>query len=587
MMKTAIRAAALLAAMVPAWAIAPAGCEGTAAYSPCELYFDLSSAAAQAHPDPYSTADLRVEFRGPDYHTWSMPAYWDGQRMVVRFAPTEPGKWTWMATSNVHDFDGRQGSFNCVESPSQGFIIAANMHHWATLDEQVVIDPKRPHLWLGDVADRLAFMSDEEFENKLRTTVQNKFTHLRFEVLGGTADAERVMPQGHPDPNFFDRLDRRLLEVNQHGISPDLVFADNTGVISHVLPTRSARRRFVRYLVGRYAALNMTWQGVLDFEDFRGGREILKEMGEEIKADDGYHHPRSSNAKITSSPLMGDGWMTFIISRNTQPGDEQIGSVEHQLYPVPFVAVTTAARLWSTTAAGEYPVFEGGNEFEAKNWYDLISDTRHWEMEPYFDVDGGSAIALEGTEYILYVDKPGPPVEILTDSHKYDVTWFNPLTGEDFPVKDYRGSHYTGTPPDNAHPWVLDVAREGHKRSMLHSYRFESVDVQLQEMEQDIDKIPYKIIAPAQDTLSFSVPAPYEVKIKRMTRGTRTMMYLWTGEIAGGPEGFRVLGTGESGTLHMPELFAGNPGAVLDLRVEAINANGKVYTLDKMYQLGQ
>jgi hypothetical protein len=587
MLKTVLRACALIAAIAPLRAIAPAGCDGTPAYSPCDLYFDLSSADAKAHPDPWATANIQVEFRAPDYHTWSMPGFWDGQRMVVRFAPTEPGKWTWMTTSNLSDYDGKSGTFNCVESQSQGFIIAANMHHWATLDEQVVIDPKKPHLWIGDVADRLAFLSDDEFEKKLRTTIQNKFTHLRVVVLGSSSDAERVMPQGHPDPSFFDLLDRRLLEINKHGISPDLVLADNPDAISHVLPTWQVRKRFVRYLTARYAALNMTWQGVLEFEDYKGGRALLKELGEDIKGEDPYQHPRSTNAKITSSPLMADGWMTFIIGRNTQPGDEQIASVEHQLYPVPYVAITTAARLWSTTSSGAYPVFEGGNEFEAKHWFDLISDTRHWEMEPYFDVDGGSAIALDGTEYILYVEKPGPPVEVLTDSHKYDVWWFNPLTGDAIPVKDYRGRHYTGTPPDTLHPWVLDIARESHKASMLHSYRFESVDVQLQEMEQDLQKIPYQITAPAQETLSMSVPAPYEVKLKRMTRGTRTMMYLWTGEIAGGAEGFRVLGTGESGTLHIPQLFLGSPGAVLDVRVQAINANGKAYQLDKLYQMAQ
>ena len=41
-------------------------------------------------------------------------------------------------------------------------------------------------------------------------------------------------------------------------------------------------------------------------------------------------------------------------------------------------------------------------------WFDFFSDTRHWELEPYFDVDGGRALALEGIEYVVYVEKPGP-----------------------------------------------------------------------------------------------------------------------------------------------------------------------------------
>jgi len=581
--KTAFCVCALIAAAVPVGAIAPAGCDGTPAYSPCELYFDLPAGKA----DPWATANLDIEFRGPNYHTYLMPAYWDGQRLVVRFAPTQPGKWIYRISGNLAAYDGKQGSFNAVQSDSPGFLIPANTHHWATFNEQVVIDPRKPHLWISDVADRLPFASDAEFETTLHNAIQNKFTHLRIDVLGAAADSAHVFPQGRPDPNFFDQLDRRLLEVNKRGIVTDMVLAANPDIIRHTFPDWQSRARFIRYLVARYSALNMTWEGVLEWEDYTGARALLKELGEDIKKTDPYGHPRSTNARITASPLMSDGWMNFIITRNTQPGDEQIGSVEHQLYAVPFVALTTADRLWSSTVSGEYPMFEGGQTFEAKHWYELISDTRHWEMEPYFDVDGGGAIALPGIEYILYVDKPGPPVEVLIDKHKYDVSWFNPLSGESIPVKDFKGEHFTGTPPDTSHPWLLDIARESHKESMLHSVRFQSVDVILQEIDQTGTKTPYEIVRPTEDTLPMNVPVPYEAKIKKQTRGTRTMMYVWTGEVAGGTEGFRVLGTGDHGSFTVPKVFAGHPGGTLDVRVTAINANGKAYVLDKLYTLGQ
>ena len=36
-------------------------------------------------------------------------------------------------------------------------------------------------------------------------------------------------------------------------------------------------------------------------------------------------------------------------------------------------------------------------------WYDFFyNDTRYWELEPYYDVDGGRALALEDTEYVVY-----------------------------------------------------------------------------------------------------------------------------------------------------------------------------------------
>ncbi len=53
--------------------------------------------------------------------------------------------------------------------------------------------------------------------------------------------------------------------------------------------------------------------------------------------------------------------------------------------------------------------------------------------------------------------------------------------------------------------------------------------------------------------------------------------------MAGG-EGARILGTGAEGTFNMPKAIA-LPGASLNMRVLAINANGKAYEVDRVYNL--
>ena len=95
--------------------------------------------------------------------------------------------------------------------------------------------------------------------------------------------------------------------------------------------------------------------------------------------------------------------MNYIIEGSQ---DDAVGSVEHQFYPVPFVGVTDAKHLWSATMDGEYPEFRGENPNVAKYWFDFMSDTRHWELEPYFDVDGTRAVALEDVEYVNYIEHP-------------------------------------------------------------------------------------------------------------------------------------------------------------------------------------
>jgi hypothetical protein len=215
-----------------------------------------------------------------------------------------------------------------------------------------------------------------------------------------------------------------------------------------------------------------------------------------------------------------------------------------------------------------------------------MDDTRHWEIEPYFDVDGGRALALENIEYIMYVEKPGP-VEVAVEKHGYDVRWFNPITGEYVEEKKFKGDRFAGEPPDRNHDWVLQISREGKKEGMLGSYRFASRDlpIQLQEPEITPSKVVFDVPEPKGPELLISKPAHYAAKLRRQTRATRSMMYLWTGEVIGNGQGFRVAGTGAEGELQVSKILAGEPGRSFTLHIAGMNANGKVYLVDRVYQL--
>jgi hypothetical protein len=62
-------------------------------------------------------------------------------------------------------------------------------------------------------------------------------------------------------------------------------------------------------------------------------------------------------------------------------------------------------------------------------------------------------------------------------------------------------------------------------------------------------------------------------------------MFLWSGEVAADGRGFRVLGAGSSGTFSVPASIAANFPAVLSIHLTALNANGKAYQTDRVYQL--
>jgi Protein of unknown function (DUF4038)/Domain of unknown function (DUF5060)/Putative collagen-binding domain of a collagenase len=612
----------LCAALLLCAAWAQPGCPATPIYTPCDLVFEMNQAESSAHANPYVSVELKAEFRSPNHKTYLMPAFWDGGgRLLIRFTPVEAGNWDYRITSNIQRFDGQTGSFQAGPSEALGFVRTATMHHWATHYSENPVD-RKPHLWMGDISYRFGFIDRGAFEQIVNKRAEQKFNHLRGILLGEEGDeAKAFAAPDRPNPEFFREVDSRVLYMNRKGIVFDLILAPGHDSYTRMFPSWQDRERFLRYVVARYSAMNITWQGIREFETYKDSKGLAKEIGTTLKQMDPYGHPRTADAAVTSSPCAGDGWMTFITYHSS---DDQLGAIEHQLYPAPFVnaefgledsgAGKAAAdavdadefrhRLWNATMDGQYVTFGNTGTFAGKNnlvdpkyadspaakqmthWYEFMADTRHWEIEPYFDVDGGRALALENIEYIVYVEKPGP-VEVAVEKHGYDVQWFNPITGEYIVAKKFKGDRWTGEPPDHNHDWVLLISREGKKEGMLGSYRFASRDVpiQLQEPEITPNKIVFDAPDPKGPELSISKPAFYAAKLRRETRATRTMMYLWTGEVIGNGQGFRVVGTGNGGQFHVSNSVATEPGKTFTLHVTAMNANGKVYTLDRVYQL--
>ena len=108
----------------------------------------------------------------------------------------------------------------------------------------------------------------------------------------------------------------------------------------------------------------------------------------------------------------------------------------------------------------------------------------------------------------------------------------------------------------------------------------------MQVVEQGA-KVPFEIVQPSGAAMTESHPPSFAAKITKETRATRSMMWLWTGESTADSEGYRVIGTGQKGTLQIPSHIAVTYPAVMGLRLYGMNANGKVYSVDKTYQLNK
>ncbi len=542
-------------------------------WDPCELEFRLQESEGSGEPT------MRAEFRSPHRDTRTFRAFRDGSTFVIRFTPDEAGEWDYRITSSVKRYDGQTGKVTGT-APSagplaapRGFVRPATtiyfqtttaIHHFQTTGVQ-------PHLWMGTEVPDFLRLSREDFEALIGNRAAEKFNHIRVVIPTG-ADLKAVT--------------ERVRIVHDHGLTTDIV-------LQEIPAGRREREKYITEMVARLAPFNITWMGVPAYERVPNAAAVLRDAGELLRDLDPYKHPRTMLAEFSSMSLSGDrngGWMDMLAYGTADPN---VGAVEHQLARIPAINtdVKSRADLWNLTMNGQYPASGGGSDFTA--WYDIMSRMRYWEMEPYFDVTGGRAIAvrdfelraedvIDAAEYLVYVEKPGP-VTINVQQQKYDVEWINPATGERVKGKDFKGKSYAGEPPDKSHDWLLHVFREGYLESLLKSYKFDSRPTRLQTPETAM--VPFEIDAPAVADIPFHVPGFYGVKVTRATRATQNLLVVWTAELTTGNQAGIVVGTGMQGPLKLPEAFGQKLPAVVTLRASILNANGKVYVIDRAFRL--
>jgi hypothetical protein len=606
-----VRTLALLALVT--LPLAAQNCPSVPTYSYCDLVYEMTEAEAAQHPNPYMTVTLHAEFRSPRHRTIMMPGFWDGgRRLVIRVTPMDPGDWAYRVTSNVASINGKEGTIAATESGHPGFIRVDNKRAWSTTETRA------PHLWMGDTSYRFAWLEDALFEEMVTARAGQKFTHIRGLAMHDDDQYRKAfLSPDRPNVEHFQILDRRIRSMNQKGIVADLILAADNNHLTRVFPERDQRERYIKYLVSRYAPMMITWQGVQEFEEYTNGRLLLAEINAVIMRFDPYKQPRSTHTTATSAPLLDDKWMTHVLYQSSA---DALGAIERQIYFVPMInsefayedsgagkshphhvdADTFRKRLWNATMNGQLPTYGntgtyGGRKFavDAKYlespgtkamtaWFDLFSKTRYWELEPFFEITAGRALALGGIEYIVYLETPGQ-VEVVTEKKKYEVYWMRPSTGEIVQEKkEFKGEKFIGQPPDNNSDWVLHLSRDGRKEGMAKSWKFESRSIYQQEIERAPAKVPFEIEAPLGDSVPVGKPVQFSAKLTKETRASKMMMYLWTAEATNDKQGYRVIGTSQKGEFTIPKSIANTYPAVLNLRVYGLNGNGKLYALDRV-----
>lgn len=224
----------------------------------------ITLTAERDHANPFQDVDVTVEVTSPSGTRQKIDAFWDGGRTWrARVAATERGEWTWRSTASTGDKGLTQhGSLKHEGKLATGPLRVADS------GTHFVDAAGEPFFWLGDTAWNGALRStDEQWEKYLSTRKGQHYNVIQF-VTTQWRGGREVVPQhafeGNEnitvDPAFFQKMDRKLTAIEDHGLvpSPVMLWALNADDPGQALAEKDATR-LAKYQVARWGAFHPAW----------------------------------------------------------------------------------------------------------------------------------------------------------------------------------------------------------------------------------------------------------------------------------------------------------------------------------------
>jgi hypothetical protein len=249
-------------------------------------YLELSY-TAQTNGNPFLDVTFTAEFTH-QHRTVQVAGFYDGDHTYrVRFMPDMQGTWRYVTHSNLPALDGQRGEFECTPpgAGNHGPVRVIDAYHFAYADGT----PYHPvgttcYVWnhQGDELEEktLATLKTAPF-NKMRMCVfpkryvfnKNEPPCYPFEGAVTRAWDDSLLDdyrtQAPPDfwdftrfnPEYFRRLEKRILDLRDLGIEADLIIFHpyDFGAWGFDRMPAEVNDRYLNYLVARTAAFRNLW----------------------------------------------------------------------------------------------------------------------------------------------------------------------------------------------------------------------------------------------------------------------------------------------------------------------------------------
>ena len=242
--------------------------------------FETQFTSSTDYGNPVQDARLEVDFASPSGMKHTVWGFWDGDRTWrVRFSPDELGDWSFRSRCSREadsGLSGQAGRFRCVAYKGENPLYRHGAIQLSEDRRYLRHADGTPHFWLSDTAWNGAVLSDDQgWETYLQDRVAKGFTAVQFVathwfVAATDADGNKAYTGAEKiaiNPIFYQRLDRKLDALNQHGLVAGTVMlwavdSGNPEVRSLNPGTSLPDDQLIvlaQYIVARYGAHHVIW----------------------------------------------------------------------------------------------------------------------------------------------------------------------------------------------------------------------------------------------------------------------------------------------------------------------------------------
>ena len=473
-----------------------------------------------SYSNPYTSVTADVHFTSPSGKQLILPLFWDGNNVwKFRFTPNELGTWGYVIQSNDAGLNGESGALTGVYSGKSGFLVR---------DSTNLFNFKRSNgehaFMMGDTcwncfSDVNSVLDYSTFEEYVDIRADQNFNFIRSYAIAlysgedywtptwpaHSNEGGRAFEPWDPDkinPDYFKQMDERVEYANSKGIAMNLLIgSDETNIYDFFSGDYNKMERYIRYLVARYSAYNINWEGRTEFEEQSSNMAeaiaFANFIGNTIENNDPYNHLQSMHTLESNRELGDEAWLDWIMHQSNDESNGWSLTSEDREYNKPVLneefyyensgngsthphhvdANTVRKGAWQVIMHGagglafgntgiinarsqpfagvQYATTPGANYMNYL--YNFFQDKEYWKLSPnHMLCSTATCLVNPNNEYVVYSES-GTTFDVQMGSGTYIARFYNPRTGAYSSPVNVAGCGLREFTKPTSEDWVLHI----------------------------------------------------------------------------------------------------------------------------------